>query len=110
MVCGGVAFAALRANGTVVAWGTADRGGEIPDYIAARLVNVRAIYGNTHAFAALTSSGEVVTWGRGPAGGNSDAVADQLNGKIFYEATALSRGLGMRETRLLEAAESEQTS
>lgn len=110
VVCGGVAFAALRANGTVVAWGTADRGGEIPDYIAARLVNVRAIYGNTHAFAALTSSGEVVTWGRGPAGGNSDAVADQLNGKIFYEATALSRGLGMRETRLLEAAESEQTS
>ncbi|MEN5044300.1 RCC1 domain-containing protein [Pseudomonas koreensis] len=110
VVCGGVAFAALRANGTVVAWGTADRGGEIPDAIVARLVNVRAIYGNTHAFAALTSSGEVVTWGRGPAGGNSDAVADQLNGKIFYEATALSRGLGMRETRLLEAAESEQTS
>lgn len=110
VVCGYVAFAALRANGTVVAWGTADRGGEIPNAIAARLVNVRAIYGNTHAFAALTSSGEVVTWGRGPAGGNSDGVADQLNGKIFYEATALSRGLGMRETRLLEAAESEQTS
>ncbi|WP_338802221.1 hypothetical protein V9L13_08775 [Pseudomonas sp. RSB 5.4] len=110
VVCGGVAFAALRANGTVVAWGAADRGGEIPDAIAARLVNVRAIYGNTHAFAALTSSGEVVTWGRGPAGGDSDAVADQLNGKIFYEATALSRGLGMRETRLLEAAASEQTS
>ncbi|EUB85127.1 RCC1 domain-containing protein [Pseudomonas sp. GM30] len=110
VVCGGVAFAALRANGTVVAWGAADRGGEIPEAIAARLINVRAIYGNTHAFAALTSSGEVVTWGRGPAGGDSDAVADQLNGKIFYEATALSRGLGMRETRLLEAAESEQTS
>lgn len=110
VVCGGVAFAALRANGTVEAWGAADRGGEIPDAIAARLINVRAIYGNTHAFAALTSSGEVVTWGRGPAGGDSDAVADQLNGKIFYEATALSRGLGMRETRLLEAAESEQTS
>ncbi|HHS7811664.1 RCC1 domain-containing protein [Pseudomonas putida] len=110
VVCAGVAFAALRANGTVVAWGAADRGGEIPGNIAARLVNVRAIYGNTHAFAALTSSGEVVTWGRGPAGGNSDAVADQLNGKIFYEATALSRGLGMRETRLLEAAASEQTS
>ncbi|MGX9379575.1 RCC1 domain-containing protein [Pseudomonas sp. JQ36] len=110
VVCAGVAFAALRANGTVVAWGTADRGSEIPEAIAARLINVRAIYGNTHAFAALTSSGEVVTWGRGPAGGNSDGVADQLNGKIFYEATALSRGLGMRETRLLEAAESEQTS
>jgi len=110
VVCGYVAFAALRANGTVVAWGTADRGGEIPEAIAARLINVRAIYGNTHAFAALTSSGEVVTWGRGPAGGNTHAVADQLNGKIFYEATALSRGLGMRETRLLEAAESEQTS
>ncbi|QBR32429.1 MULTISPECIES: RCC1 domain-containing protein [Pseudomonas] len=109
VVCGGVAFAALRANGTVVAWGGADRGGEIPEAIAARLVNVRAIYSNTHAFAALTSSGEVVTWGRGPAGGNSDGVADQLNGKIFYEATALSRGLGMRETRLLEAAASEQT-
>lgn len=109
VVCGGVAFAALRANGTVVAWGVADRGGEIPEAIAARLVNVRAIYSNTHAFAALTSSGEVVTWGRGPAGGNSDGVADQLNGKIFYEATALSRGLGMRETRLLEAAASEQT-
>ncbi|RON91675.1 hypothetical protein BK668_08710 [Pseudomonas fluorescens] len=110
VVCGRVAFAALRANGTVVAWGNADRGGVIPDAIAARLINVRAIYGNTHAFAALTSSGEVVTWGKGPAGGNSDAVADQLNGKIFYEATALSRGLGMRETRLLEAAEREQTS
>lgn len=110
VVGGGVAFAALRANGTVVAWGVADRGGEIPEAIAARLINVRAIYGNTHAFAALTSSGEVVTWGSGPAGGNSDAVADQINGKIFYEATALSRGLGMRETRLLEAAESEQTS
>ncbi|MGP6421414.1 RCC1 domain-containing protein [Pseudomonas putida] len=110
VVCARAAFAALRANGMVVAWGFADRGGEIPEAIAARLINVRAIYGNTHAFAALTSSGEVVTWGRGPAGGNSDAVADQLNGKIFYEATALSRGLGMRETRLLEAAESQQTS
>ncbi|MGU9850011.1 RCC1 domain-containing protein [Pseudomonas koreensis] len=110
VVCAEYAFAALRANGTVVAWGYADRGGEIPEAIATRLINVRAIYGNTHAFAALTSSGEVVTWGRGPAGGDSDAVADQLNGKIFYEATALSRGLGMRETRLLEAAETEQTS
>ncbi|WP_140395970.1 hypothetical protein [Pseudomonas sp. SCPG-7] len=110
VVSGGVAFAALRANGTVLAWGAADRGGEIPDAITARLINVRAIYGNTHAFAALTSSGDVVTWGSGPAGGDSDAVADQLNGKIFYEATALSRGLGMRETRLLETAESQQTS
>ncbi|RBL72657.1 hypothetical protein C3E98_003885 [Pseudomonas sp. MWU13-2625] len=111
VVSAGYAFAALRANGMVVAWGAADRGGEIPYAIGARLVNVRAIYGNTHAFAALTSSGEVVTWGSGPAGGNSDAVADQLNGKVFYEATALSRGLGIREERLAavetEAAESD---
>ena len=110
VVAAGEAFAALRANGEVVAWGNATYGGEIPASISGKLINVRAIYGNTHAFAALTSSGEVVTWGSGPAGGNSDGVADQLNGKIFYEATALSRGLGMRETRLLEAAESEQTS
>jgi alpha-tubulin suppressor-like RCC1 family protein len=110
VVCALNAFAALRANGEVVAWGSANYGGEIPTSVAEKLVNVRAIYGNTHAFVALTSSGEVVTWGSGPAGGNSDAVADQLNGKVFYEATVLSRGLGMRETRLLEAAESEQTS
>ncbi|MBT9263437.1 hypothetical protein KKQ10_00975 [Pseudomonas sp. MG-9] len=111
IVCARAAFAALRANGFVVVWGNTELGGKIPDSVAAKLINVRALYGNTHAIAALTSSGQIVTWGPGSAGGNSDAVADQLNGKIFYEATALSRGLGMREERLAavatEAAESD---
>ncbi|WP_454870154.1 RCC1 domain-containing protein [Pseudomonas lini] len=96
IACNPYAFVALRANGAVVAWG--HYYGQIPAPIAPQLFNVRAIYSNTHAFAALTSDRRVVTWGINGAGG--DSIADQLNGKVSYEATPASRGLGLRESRL----------
>ncbi|HCN44435.1 MAG TPA: hypothetical protein DIT18_01225, partial [Pseudomonas sp.] len=56
-------FAALRKNGTVVAWGDPVTGGDISS-VAAQLTNVRAVYANSHGFTALTGDGRVVTWGQ----------------------------------------------
>ena len=65
------AFAALKSDGSVVAWG--DAGGTIGD--ASVSGNVVSLYANDGAFAALKSDGSVVTWGSAAYGGSiSDAA------------------------------------
>jgi hypothetical protein len=55
------AFAALKTNGTVVAWGDhGGSGGSAPS----GLNGVQTIYSNDYAFAALKTDGTVVAWGR----------------------------------------------
>ena len=76
-------FAALRRNGTVVAWGMPATGGDT-SAVAAQLVNVRAIYANSHGFTALTSDGRVVTWGVPAGGGDSSLVQHELTGKLGH--------------------------
>jgi len=73
----------LRKDGSVVAWGDVTVGGDTAP-VAERLVDVQAIYGNSHGFTALTSDGRVVTWGNALGGGDSEAVQSLLNGQVSY--------------------------
>lgn len=96
---GNGAFAALRANGSVITWGKSYSGGEKGIYvynktteqynkssdISAQLngtIDVTQIYSTGTAFAALRADGSVVTWGNATGGGDSSSVASKLNGTI----------------------------
>jgi len=76
------AFAALRADGSVVTWGDSDYGGDSSAVASALAgeIDVTQIYSTGSAFAALRADGSVVTWGW--SGGNSTAVASALAGDI----------------------------
>lgn len=57
------AFAALKADGSVVAWGESDWGGvadQLPSILSS---NVDKIVSSFGAFAALMNDGSVVVWG-----------------------------------------------
>jgi alpha-tubulin suppressor-like RCC1 family protein len=78
------AFAALRADGSVVTWGRSYSGGN-SSAVATQLdgsIDVTQVFSAEYAFAALRADGSVVTWGDGEFGGDSSAVATQLNGSI----------------------------
>ena len=78
------AFAAIRTNGSVIAWGSDSHGGDTSS-VSAQLdgsTRVVQLYASNGAFAALRFDGSVVTWGDLYAGGDSSAVASQLNGAI----------------------------
>jgi alpha-tubulin suppressor-like RCC1 family protein len=78
------AFAALRADGSVVTWGDASYGGD-SSLVSSTLngtIDITQIYSNRFAFAALRADGSVVTWGGASYGGDSKAVAIALNGTI----------------------------
>ena len=70
------AFAAIKADRSVVVWGDPDSGGSTttPVNISAPLVDVVAIAANGAAFAALKENKTVVTWGFSIGGGNSSSV------------------------------------
>ncbi|CAH0529777.1 hypothetical protein [Vibrio hippocampi] len=76
------AFSALKPDGTVVAWGAADYGGDASAGNITggdgQLENVVTITGNGDAFAALKEDGTVVAWGYGDSGG--DASAGNITG------------------------------
>jgi hypothetical protein len=81
------AFAALRADGSVVTWGYGSYGGD-SSAVAAALdgsIDVTQVFSTERAFAALRADGSVVTWGDRAAnnyGGDSSAVAAALDGSI----------------------------
>jgi uncharacterized repeat protein (TIGR02059 family) len=78
----GLAFGALRADGSVVTWGDSTYGGN-SSAVATALngtIDVVQIFSNTSAFAALRADGSVVTWGDSTRGGDSSAVATAING------------------------------
>jgi uncharacterized delta-60 repeat protein len=60
------AFAALRADGSIAAWGSAAHGGN--DAPAGS--GYKAVYSNAHAFAALKADGSITTWGDPIQGGS----------------------------------------
>ena len=62
------AFAALKFDGSVIAWGHEDYGGRAPE----GLEDVKEIAPNGHAFAALKSDGSVIAWGNEDFGGKAD--------------------------------------
>ena len=63
----GNAFAALKEDGTVAAWGSSSyEGSGVPSGLS----NVRAIYSTYYAFAALKEVGTVAAWGNSEYGGS----------------------------------------
>lgn len=80
----GIAYAALRADGSVITWGTGDGGGNSSAVSAALNgdIDVIQIYSNGYAFAALRIDGSLITWGYASRGGDSSAVGSALNGDI----------------------------
>ncbi|CAE7757187.1 pim1, partial [Symbiodinium pilosum] len=64
------AFALLGADGSVVAWGHPDSGGDARA-LQHRLSDVEMLQGSFRAFAALKADGSVVTWGHRGYGGQS---------------------------------------
>jgi len=61
------AFAALKADGSVVAWGDTNSGGTAPTGLS----GITQIFSNSNAFAALKADGSVVAWGDTRAGGSA---------------------------------------
>ena len=67
------AFAALKSDGSVVAWGDAGYGGSVATLSPAGsnlTSGVVSTYSTDKAFAALKSDGSVVAWGDAGSGGS----------------------------------------
>lgn len=75
------AFAAVKADGSVVTWGERSYGGD-SSRVAGQLQSVEKIFATDYAFAALRRDGSVVTWGgavgRSSSGGDSSPVQRRL--------------------------------
>jgi len=81
-LCNEGAFAALKADGSVVTWGDPNWGGNSSSVATQLSSGVTQIFSNRGAFAALKANGSVVTWGDSEHGGNSSAVAAQLSSGV----------------------------
>merc|ERR1712185_384549 len=57
------AFAALKADGSVVAWGNISTGGDRSNVQEQVAVDVQSIYCSDKAFAALKTDGSIIVWG-----------------------------------------------
>ncbi|MBV8468011.1 MAG: hypothetical protein JO218_18865, partial [Burkholderiales bacterium] len=73
------AFALLKTDGTVAAWGHPIWGGNSSS-VAAKLVGVSKLAGSERSFAAVLGNGNVVTWGSTLAGGDSSVTTSPLTG------------------------------
>ena len=71
------AFAAIRVDGRVVAWGDPASGGDC-SRVKTELTNVHQIQSTEAAFAAILAGGRVVTWGNTASGGNCSGVQHLL--------------------------------
>ena len=71
------AFAAILADGSVVAWGDPDKGGDC-SAVQDLLRNVQQIQASSGAFAAILADGSVIPWGHPNYGGDHSAGQDQL--------------------------------
>jgi hypothetical protein len=80
------AFAALKADGSVVTWGDARYGGDSSGVAGQLSSGVIQIFSTQGAFAALKADGSVVTWGSSyyflNYGGDSSTVAGQLSSGV----------------------------
>ena len=71
------AFAARKANGSVVTWGSAAHGGDCSQ-VQQQLQDVTAIYANRTCFAAVKADHTVVTWGDAEFGARQPAWTQDL--------------------------------
>lgn len=80
------AFAALKNDGSVIAWGNPNYGG---DSGSLDLNGIAEIYSNRMAFAAKKQDGSIVTWGHPEHGGDSSGVIGLDNVK-YVVSTGLA--------------------
>mmetsp|Transcript_9076 Transcript_9076/g.15043 ORF Transcript_9076/g.15043 Transcript_9076/m.15043 type:complete len:580 (-) Transcript_9076:206-1945(-) len=78
------AFAALKNDRSVYAWGFTNSGGGTSSETLSSLTDVVSLYGTRQAFAALKVDGSVVTWGSRTMGGDSSAVAAALARDVVH--------------------------
>ena len=71
------AFAAILADGSVVAWGNPYNGGDC-FAVQHQLRNVQQIQATAGAFAAVLADGSVFAWGNPQCGGDCSAGQDEL--------------------------------
>ena len=79
------ALAALKNDGSVFAWGSSTKGGNVDyPYDNGNQLDsgVVEIFSTDRAFAALKSDGSVVTWGSQYNGGDSSSVSAQLSSGV----------------------------
>ena len=79
------AFAAIKSNGAVIAWGETVNGGTTPGNVSS---NVVAVYATYSAFAALKTNGSIVAWGGGAGGGVLETVDYSTYPNIVANITA----------------------
>ena len=90
--CTWFAFAALKQDGTVEAWGNANYGG---GHVPSGLSGVIAIYSTEQgAFAALKEDGTVEVWGSVSEGGDN-SFASTLSDVSIVFGTTMHRGLSI---------------
>jgi uncharacterized protein YjbI with pentapeptide repeats len=83
------AFAALKTDGSVVAWGFVYNNSDgantnFPNSNGTSLTSgVINIYSTLYSFAALKSDGRVVTWGQATYGGDSSSVSSSLSSGVI---------------------------
>ena len=80
----GVAFAAVKEDGSIVTWGDALKGSDSEKVKSELTGGVEHVVGNCWAFAALKEDGSILTWGRADGGSNSDAVKSELQGGVRH--------------------------
>eukprot|EP00913_Durusdinium_trenchii_P019074 g17926.t2 len=80
------AFAAVLADGSIVAWGNAREGGDMSVSIREQLRDVQELQASDGAFAARLADGSVVTWGSPRCGGDCSQVQAQLKGVRMIRA------------------------
>ena len=81
------AFAALLSDGSVLAWGRAEGGGDAATVAALLRSGVADVTPAGKAFAARTVGGTVVAWGSPHHGGDAATVAAQLVGVTEVAST-----------------------
>ena len=89
------AFAALKSDGSVVTWGSTNKGGNSSS-VASEIdgdkennsdasditQDITKIYSTNSAFAAVRADNKIVTWGYGAYGGDSSSVRSLIDGTL----------------------------
>ena len=94
------AFAVLKADGSVIAWGDSQMGGVIPNETARELAgDVLEVFANKTSFAAMKTDGSVIVWGQSETGGMVPDARQKALKTGVKKISRLSR-LSLRSRRM----------
>ena len=85
----GYAFAALKSDGSIFAWGDSRYGGDTTTVASQLTSGVSSLHSNRFAFSVLKTDGSVVAWGDSNRGGDVGA-ADVSSGVVAVHSTLLN--------------------